>query len=308
MFIYHLNTFFFLEGIVRVFHLYNDVPLRLFIDEYDIQKTVPSQTGFSVTGNRRQNFAEFRINKSGYNSYREFIPSKDSIEVAIIGDSFIEGFNQHYYNSTGKKIENNLNNGTKVFEYGRGGYDMADQLHIINAYKDQFEMIDHIFIYMKFENDLKRTEIKPDHNLVSLKHTFKFKIKRKIRLLKYSNAIGLFDVFRKMWYKSGFIEESIESDASVNDEIMSSTYLDNFKILVEKYGFDKEKTVFLFDKRKTSHLFIEHCNMMGYNYVDFGEAFAQENMPTDLIYDRHWNDLGRTIVASVVANYIKSFD
>ena len=93
MFIYHLNTFFFLEGIVRVFHLYNDVPLRLFIDEYDIQKTVPSQTGFSVTGNRRQNFAEFRINKSGYNSYREFIPSKDSIEVAIIGDSFIEGFN-----------------------------------------------------------------------------------------------------------------------------------------------------------------------------------------------------------------------
>ncbi|XCF05124.1 hypothetical protein ABI125_10350 [Tamlana crocina] len=110
-----------LEGLVRVFHLYNDVPLHLFIDEYGIQKTVPGQVGFSVTGNRRMNFCEFRINKSGFNSYREFTPSADKIEIALIGDSFIEGVNQHYYDSTGKKIENNLIKNIGVCEYGRGG-------------------------------------------------------------------------------------------------------------------------------------------------------------------------------------------
>ncbi|NJX15180.1 hypothetical protein [Tamlana crocina] len=109
-----------MKGWCVFFHLYNDVPLHLFIDEYGIQKTVPGQVGFSVTGNRRMNFCEFRINKSGYNSYREFTPSADKIEIALIGDSFIEGFNQHYYDSTGKKIENNLGNNVEVYEYGRG--------------------------------------------------------------------------------------------------------------------------------------------------------------------------------------------
>lgn len=298
-----------LEVIVRLFHLSNDVPLHLYIDEYGIQKTVSGQTGFSVTGNRRQNFAAFKINDFGYNSYREFIPTKDEIEIALIGDSFIEGFNQHYYDSTGKKVENNLNNGTKVFEYGRGGYDMADQFHIIQSYKNHFDMIDYVFIYLKFENDLKRTEIKPDHNLVNLKHTFKFKIKRSIRLLKYSNAIGLFDGFRKLWYGSNFNKETFITDTvSVNNEF-DTEYLDNFKTLINTYGFNKEKNVFLFDKRKTSPLFIEHCEKMGYKYLDFGASFEQENkanISTDLIYDRHWNNLGREIVASVITEYVKN--
>ena len=67
---------------MRLFHLYNDVPLLLFIDEYGIMKTEPGQKGFSVTGNRRQNFAEFSINDFGYNSYRAFKPSKDKLEIA----------------------------------------------------------------------------------------------------------------------------------------------------------------------------------------------------------------------------------
>ncbi len=298
-----------LEGLVRLFHLYNDVPLHLYIDEYDIQKTVPGQTGFSVTGNRRQNFAEFRINNFGYNSYREFIPTANEVEIALIGDSFIEGFNQHFYDSTGKKVENYLNDGTKVFEYGRGGYDMADQFHIIKSYKDQFDLIDYVFIYMKFENDLKRTEIKPDHRLVNLKHSFKFKIKRQIRLLKYANAIGLFDAFRRFWYGSNFNEETFDTFISSSDSIsdkFDAEYLDNFKTLVKTYGFNKEKNVFLFDKRKTSPLFVEHCEKMGYKYLDFGAVFEKSSRPTDLIYDRHWNNHGREIVASVIADYVKN--
>ncbi len=297
-----------LEGLVRVFHLYNDVPLRLYIDEYGIQKTVPGQVGFSVTGNRRMNFCEFRINKSGYNSYREFTPSADKIEIALIGDSFIEGFNQHYYDSTGKKIENNLGNHVEVYEYGRGGYDMADQLHIINSYKKDFDLIDHVFIYMKFENDFKRREIKPDHALVNLKHTFKFKIKNYIRLLKYANGIGLFDVVKNMIYgKKLQINTEDEVDAK-EQQRLALEYLDNFKAVVERYGFNKEKNTFLLDKRKTSPLFIEYCDKMGYKYLDFGPAFEKETKPTILIYDRHWNDRGRTIIASVVAEYIKKID
>lgn len=294
-----------LEGMVRLLHLHNDVPLLLFIDEYGIQKTEPGQRGFSVTGNRRQNFAEFKINNFGYNSYREFIPSNDKIEIALIGDSYIEGFNQNYYNSTGKKIENNLNDRVEVYEYGRGGYDMADQLHIINSYQKDFELIDYVFIYMKFENDLRRTKIKPDFRLVNLKHTFKFKIKRYIRLLKYSNAIGLFNGFRNIKAKLNPRKVYTNSDKINNTKNLDSIYLENFKTIVGTYGLDKDKSVFLFDRRKTSDLFVNYCTEMNYKFLDFGAAFQKAKKPTDLIYDKHWNNHGRSIIASVIAKYVK---
>ena len=82
-----------LEIFVRVFHLTKDYPTR-YVDAFGVEKWAPNQNGYSVTGNRRQNFSKFNINSFGYNSYREFTPSKDKKEIALVGDSFIEGFHQ----------------------------------------------------------------------------------------------------------------------------------------------------------------------------------------------------------------------
>jgi hypothetical protein len=78
-----------LELLVRIFHLTKDYPVR-YVDKFEVEKWVPNQEGYSVTGNRRQNFSKFYINNSGFNSYREFTPSKDKVEIALVGDSFIE--------------------------------------------------------------------------------------------------------------------------------------------------------------------------------------------------------------------------
>jgi len=301
--LYFLLILLALEGLVRVLHLYDDVPL-LYIDDLEVQKTVPGQRGFSVTGNRRQNYAEYKINSFGYNSYREFKPSKDKTEIALIGDSFIEGFNQHYYDSTGKKVENLLE-GVEVYEYGRGGYDMADQLHLMQAYKKDFDLIDYIIIYIKFENDLQRDSYVPDYDYISLKHTLKFKIKRNIKLLKYANSIGLFDGFRNIRARLTAYKWDNINRRSIDQETLDKKYLENFKTLVNAYGFNKDKIVFLFDKRKTSQIFVNYCEKMGYNYIDFGEKFSQAKRPPTLIYDKHWNNLGRTIVADVIADYFK---
>ncbi len=122
-----------LELIVRIFHLYNDVPIR-FIDKQGVEKSIPNQTGFAVTGNRRQNFSKFNINSSGFNSFREFKPTKQKIEIAIIGDSFIEGMHQNYNNSIGEKLEEKLNN-VEVYEYGYSGYDLSNELYLIKHTK-----------------------------------------------------------------------------------------------------------------------------------------------------------------------------
>ena len=91
-----------LEIFVRIFHLYTETPVR-FIDKFDVEKSIPNQIGHAVTGNRNQNYSEYSINDFGFNSFREFTPTEDKIEIAIIGDSFIEGFHQDYDDSTGKK-------------------------------------------------------------------------------------------------------------------------------------------------------------------------------------------------------------
>jgi len=84
-----------LEVYVRVFHLSKDYPVR-FVDTKQVEKWRPNQNGYSVTGNRRQNFSKYHINNSGFNSYREFHPTKEKFELALVGDSFIEGFHQNY--------------------------------------------------------------------------------------------------------------------------------------------------------------------------------------------------------------------
>lgn len=303
--LYFFLIFLCLEIVVRIFHLYFEYP-PYYINDSNVKTYLPNQKGYYVTGNRRMNYAEFNINNSGFNSYREYIPTKDSIDIALIGDSFIEGFHQDYNNSIGKKIENNLNNTVNVFEYGHAGYDLADQLHLINAYKKQFELIDYIFIYIKFDNDLKRSKYTPNHWRVNLQYSTTFLIRDKIKLTTYAERIGVFGSFSDLKDKilgKPSLEPEFDKENASNSDIQKS--LDNFKTLIETFGIDKTKTCFLLDKKKTSKSFLQYCKKMGYNYLDFGNEFEKSKAPTDLIYDMHWNNNGRSIIAEAISNYLK---
>ena len=194
-FIYILLLFLLLEILVRVFHLYTEDPPR-YIDEYGVEKRVPNNHGFAVTGNRNQNLSEFNINSSGFNSYREFNPKKEKYEIALIGDSFIEGFHQNFNNSIGKKIEKRLM-GVEVYEYGYAGYDLANQMHLIHAYKEDFRLIDQIIIYLNYESDLERGVYEPNFERLNMLSSPIFKIRDNIKLLAYGSKIGILEPIKK---------------------------------------------------------------------------------------------------------------
>ncbi len=296
-----------LEVIVRVFHLAKDNPSR-FVDKHKVEKWVPNQEGYSVTGNRRQNFSKFYINQSGYNSYREFTPSEEKIEVALVGDSFIEGFHQNYYNSIGKKIENRVA-GIEVYEYGYAGYDLADQLHLISAYKDTFDKIDHVVLGLKFENDLLRSEYQVVQDRMHLESSL-YRKARKIKLLVYTQNIGILEPLWKLAGKLASIgkkRKNIPVKVIAKEEVETKhfTYIKNFKSLIDKYGFDKERFVFLLDTEITPKLFLDYLSDNNFKYVDMYKALSVSKSPTTLIYDRHWNNHGRELIAELIANYIK---
>ncbi|WP_103068526.1 hypothetical protein [Aquimarina sediminis] len=297
-----------LEVLVRIFHLGKDTPTR-FLDKYNVEKWAPNQNGFSVTGNRRQNFSEYHINTSGYNSYREFTPTKDKVEVALVGDSFIEGFHQHYYNSIGKKIENSLPK-IEVYEYGYAGYDFADQLHLIHSYKHQFDAIDHIILGIKFSNDLTRGEYQVVKSRLALESPIN-KLLKKSKLLVYSKSIGILDPPQELMYRLLSLLKTKKKKTLISDdekkrikEDNEKKSLDNFKSLISKYGYDKKRFTLLLDSRITSPLFLTYLKNNEFSYIDFSSSFANSDRSTTLIYDRHWNDNGRDLIAKDITEYL----
>lgn len=296
----------FLEVMVRVFHLHNDVPTR-FVDIDNINKWIPNQKGYAVYGNRVQNIAEYNINSAGFNSYREFNPSIRKIEVALIGDSFIEGFHQDYYNSIGKKIEKKIK-GIEVYEYGHSSNDFADQLYLTYKNKAQFSKINILIYYLRFSEDLERAEYK---HIVRKPLFQKF---RRSKLLEYSINIGLMDpikdaiVFAKR-LSSGKLHSDLNKTISkkiLNKDSGLKKQL-NFDELIAKYEFDKNKSAILLDSRVTPEYFISHLHDLEIEVIDFAKSFEEAGgyRKTTLIYDQHWNDLGRSLISLEILKFLE---
>ncbi|MDC6365079.1 MULTISPECIES: hypothetical protein [Flavobacteriaceae] len=292
-----------LELLVRAFHLYPEDSPR-FIDKQGVEKRVPQYKGYSVTGNRRQNFSEYRINNQGFNSYREFTPSYSKKELALIGDSFIQGFHQNYYNSIGKKIENSTKD-LEVYEYGYAGWDLADQLHLIYAYAEDFDKIDKIVVYVKYPMDFVRDTYEPNVGRIKTLNSTPFKLREKIKLLYYASQIGVLDPIKNLMAakKDAQKEESLHSD---KDNItLDSLYINNFEKLLKDYPIDKSKTSLLLDERHVSKTFLEYCKINNIDIINFGEFFEESKRPVTLIYDMHWNNHGRSLVAQSIVEYLK---
>lgn len=295
-----------LEVLVRVFHLAKDTPTR-YVDDYQVEKWKPNQSGYSVTGNRRQNFSEFHINEFGFNSYREFKPLKNKFEVALVGDSFIEGFHQNYYNSIGKKIESKMDT-ISVFEYGYAGYDMADQLHLISQYKDQFKYIDVVVLGLKYENDLFRDKYEVEKSRMSLESPLNRALKH-CKLLVYAKSIGaLKPITDFVANVKNFRKEKSKKlnsrEVGLDDEV--ETRIENLNSLINLYGFNKTKFCFLLDEAKTPDKFLDYLKTKNYKYIEIGKKLEESNRNTTLIYDMHWNNNGRNIVADEIVDYIKN--
>lgn len=290
-----------LEIWVRLFYLGKDTPHR-YVDEYKVEKWIPNQNGFSITGNRRQNFSEYRINNFGFNSYHEYKPTKGKVEIALVGDSFIEGFHQNHYNSIGKKIENKLKD-VEVYEYGYAGYDLADQLHLINVYKKHFDLIDNVFINIKFSTDLERGSYDVINDRMHLEGPL-YSMLKKSKLIVYLQSIGGFEPFKDFVFRKKTTKlknDKSEKESQTSEE--NALKLQNFKSLITLYGFDKTRFTFLLDSNEISDLFLTYLKNNNYKFIDFGVVLEKSKKPTTLIYDRHWNNHGRDLIATSIIDY-----
>ncbi len=139
----------------------------------------------------------------------------------------------------------------------------------------------------------------------------KYRLLKKSKLLVYAQSIGAVGSLKNIANKliSG-IKPSKKKKTVIpkSEKDKYDEYLKNFEKLIATYGFDKERFVFLLNLNETPKLFIEYLQLHDYNYIDFSKALDSSKLPTDLVYDKHWNNHGRTIVANLISDYIKNID
>lgn len=292
-----------LEILVRAFHLYTEDPPRM-IDDLLVEKRVPGHSGYAVTGNRNMNFSRFRINQSGFNSKREYEPSENRMEIALVGDSFIEGFHIDYDNSLGIKLENALNRKVEVYEYGYAGYDLANQYHLIDTYED-FDKIDYIVVYLDYPTDLYRSVYEPSYDRIALLSSTLFKIRDNVKLLAYVSKIGVLDKIQS--FGASMLGKNQPKNPTITPKTSKDQeYLENFKQLSATHEIDYSRTFLLLDGRKTNKDFLDYCTTENIRIIDFGAAFDKEQRPTDLVYDQHWNEYGRSVIAKLIGETLRS--
>jgi hypothetical protein len=131
--------------------------------------------------------------------------------------------------------------------------------------------------------------------------------------LAYGSKIGILEPIKRLVSgnafkepKNGYQTNEVKTINETEQKTIDLQRIENFKSLINAYGFDKSKTSILLDSRKTSQRFLDFCTENSIAIIDFAENFKKSKKATTLIYDWHWNSHGRSIIASTIADYINT--
>ena len=189
--------------------------------------------------------------------------------------------------------------GIKVYEYGHSSNDFADAMHLMESYQEEFDKIDKIIIYLDYEGDLDRAEYKYVERKLALPFL------NHSKLYVYAKMIGLFDPIKNMVgniMSLKFLKKNIKKEDHLD---MSDTYptrASNFESVIEKYGFDRKRMIFLLNSDQTDERFVSYLKRHNYDYMDYANIFEASKEPTTLIYDQHWNNNGRKLLAKLISD------
>ena len=131
-----------LECTTRVFNLSGHTIPEANLNNNRLR--LPNSEGIWIKGGIREISSHYKINNQGFNSLKDYSNiDKNKISIAIIGDSYIEGFQVDVENSIGRILEVETLNSVEVHEYGRAGGNIVDfsqifDQNIRNKYKYVF--------------------------------------------------------------------------------------------------------------------------------------------------------------------------
>jgi hypothetical protein len=310
--IFFVITLFIFEIYIRIFHLYDDVP-KVHLDSNKLFVYKPNQNGSYNFGNRKEVDSKYLINSSGFNSVVEYDFSTNIPKIALIGDSYIEGFHQDVNNSIGRMLDRL--GGYQCYEYGISGWNLNDYLNLISSDSTQFNKFEYIFINLN-PSDLQyslHNYLNSDDSKLKIdkQNSFVYKyIYYNIKLISSANQMGIFNNFRK---KVKIFSKNNQFELN-NNEIMElsnkNIQLKNFNEILNYFNISiyNEKLIFLFNSNlKYEESFLTVIKER-YNYIDLSISFNKSEELPYFRFDKHWNSKGRLLVAKEILHKINNLE
>lgn len=273
----------FLEFSTRIFDL-----SAITMEEENIEGNrmyKPNSKGVWIRGGQRELVNNYKINSQGFNSIKDYSRlNGNKINIAIIGDSYVEGFHVGVENSIGRILENVTNNQVEVHEYGHSGGNIVDfslifEKWIKNKYDYTFILMTDKDITAKKPSFMGNGNKIPKESLArDFYNNFSF-----IRYLNINHGISV--GVRKVFSLNNF--SSKNKVESLNPRKIN---FDAFKI------FDSTVTL-LFEEEKLDSSFRSQIN--------FRSLKIKHNIkPMNHGFDGHWNYNGRKNCALTIKEFL----
>jgi hypothetical protein len=255
----------------------------------------PNSSGTWIRGGLAEIKNYYQINNLGYNSTIDYEALKEeNLNIAIIGDSYIQGFQTDVRKSIGRQLEGILDSVTTVVhEYGRAGANIVDYQKVYEKYIDS-KPYDYVFVLVT-DKDLKIFKASYMERGKSVpKKTFSRKMYDFFYVFRYLNinqGIGI--RFNEL------ISKGPESIERIHSKQSKSTTIEDYLKSINKQAIDKlpNNLIFLYEEGKLSDYFIDNFD---FNYVKIEHTLE----PSNHGFDGHWNVNGRYNCAMSIAKYI----
>jgi hypothetical protein len=281
-----------LEIIVRVFHLTTTEKLTANVDGNKLMR--PGAKGIAVYGGLGEIKGNFSINNQGWNSVKDYehLPT-DKINIAIIGDSYVQGFHGNVEESIGRLLEKSLHDSVNVHEFGIAGGNIVDYGVLFEKFiKGKY---DYAFIRLA-KDDLigNDTRFMGKGNMIPKASAFSniFSHLQSIQYLKATHKI---------------------------DIIFTSILLDVYKILTGQKSLTgkKEKkgnrytpaSQDALKKLDSTAFFFYEKNSLDSSFIRTSPTpcieIVHNRTPYDHGFDRHWNNNGRKNCADAIRTYME---
>lgn len=115
--------------------------------------------GFETEGNLAQRKFRWHINNAGWNSGYDYRTDDPKPVIAIIGNSYVEGFANDYRNSLGAMLQARLGPDYDCYSFGYSGSYLGQYLNISRYVARNFHP--RIMIFPIFENDVRKSILAP---------------------------------------------------------------------------------------------------------------------------------------------------
>jgi hypothetical protein len=330
-----------LELIFRTLIPASNIAYKTLDKQYGIllHDTTGDREGVSTTGRLIMQRVHWRINNCGWRSDKDYYPPSPSRKpvIALIGDSYVAGFQVNYENHFGALLEERLNHGYDVYNFGSGGVPAAQYMYVAKYAHDRFDPDLYVFLVRdptwmnsisNYARDLKVRQIrwKSDHFEEILPQFASGTISR----LRKRSALVRYLVYNANVDLIGGITDATHRVTPPPTKEQPKTFLTVYPLVhpAMEYLLDElrasvgdKPVLFLANvnienvyddlprqSQETLPWLKDACSSRGMNVLDLAPAFAADwkaqHRPLTFAIDYHWNEHGHQVVCDAVLDYI----